>query len=133
MRRKVKKKMFKTSKAIEKFIKKEKAKKKKKEFNVNGDLFGAARKIDRWHPGRKEALKLAQTSEGFYVCCMCGDRFTRDRVHVDHIDPVVDPATGFTTWDNYYRRLFVPVDKRQVICKTDHKTKTNLENKKRRR
>ena len=104
---------------------------KKKEFNLNGYIFGALRKIWRWHPARKEALNRA--SNGLqYTCEVCYDTGDRKLVHVDHIDPVIDPVTGFTTWDNYIVRLFVTADRLQVVCKKCHKLKTDKENKIRR-
>lgn len=39
---------------------------------------------------------------------------------MDHVQPVVDPATGFTTWDNFIERLFVEVDGFRLLCKACH-------------
>ena len=44
---------------------------------------------------------------------------------MDHIIPVVDPKTGFTTWDEYIERLFVPKGGWQMLCKSCHDTKTH--------
>jgi len=130
-----------------------KCKKKRKEFNLNGYIFGALRKIDRWHPGRKEVLtrslvryetkEVFRPREGklvkikitvsFHKCENCMNVFPRKEVHVDHIIPVVDPKKGFETWDIYIKRLYVDADKRQILCKKDHHTKTQKENKIRRK
>jgi len=42
---------------------------------------------------------------------------------VDHINPVVDPHIGFTTWDEYIARMFCEVDGFQVICHDCHEVK----------
>jgi 5-methylcytosine-specific restriction endonuclease McrA len=48
----------------------------------------------------------------------------------DHIDPVV-PLSGFSSWDDIIRRLFVGEDGWQAICVTCHDKKTKEENDKR--
>lgn len=110
-------------------------KRKVKEFKLNGYIFGALRKIFRWYPERRKALKLAEVHgsvpKDTYTCAKCDQMFPKDKVQVDHINPVIDPATGFTTWDNYIARLYVPADKMQVLCKDCHLIKSNAENKKR--
>ena len=47
---------------------------------------------------------------------------------MDHIDPVVNPETGFTTFDDYIERMFCGVAGFQVLCKSCHDAKTYLEN-----
>jgi len=46
---------------------------------------------------------------------------------VDHIKPVVDPAVGFTTWDDYIERMFCEADNLQVLCKACHDAKSEEE------
>jgi 5-methylcytosine-specific restriction endonuclease McrA len=48
-----------------------------------------------------------------------------NNIFTDHIAPVVDPAEGFTTWDDFIERLLCEQDNLQVLCRTchDHKTK----------
>ncbi|CAB5222032.1 HNHc domain containing protein, partial [uncultured Caudovirales phage] len=48
-------------------------------------------------------------------------------VEVDHIKPVIDPKKGFTTWDDYIKRLFCTEDNMQTLCKPCHLAKTKLE------
>jgi len=83
-------------------------------------LFAAARKTFRWSPAKRNAVKRA-----FGKCELC-EQYA-DKLVVDHIRPVVDPETGFTTWDSYYTRLFVPESEVQAICSPCHKLKTKTE------
>lgn len=110
-------------------------KRKKKQFNLNGYIFGALRKIWRWYPEGKIALKVATlgVDDGKYSCFTCGGRFSRKEVHVDHTEPVINPATGFQGWDIYVKRLFVKANKLDILCKPCHKIKTQAENKQRRK
>lgn len=62
-----------------------------------------------------------------YRCNNCQDEFTSKDVQVDHILPVVDPKTGFTTWDDYIKRLYCTKDNLQVLCTACHKEKSKLE------
>jgi 5-methylcytosine-specific restriction endonuclease McrA len=103
-----------------------------REFNLKGYLFGSLRKIWRWSPERRLALQLAEVlgtaAKDSYQCAKCDNVFPKKLIQVDHIDPVISPATGFTTWDNYIERLFVKADKLQVLCKGCHKNKSVEEN-----
>lgn len=89
----------------------------------------------RWGPIQKAKTK-ARTKRGFYLCEGCKQEVPattlegRKRVKnilVDHILPVVDPAVGFTTWDDYIERMFVELEGLQVLCKACHTEKTNEE------
>ncbi len=51
------------------------------------------------------------------------------KLYADHISPVVDTSTGFTTWDNYIDRLFNGA--LQPLCEVCHKDKSNKEAKER--
>lgn len=76
------------------------------------------------------ALKNAKVERGVYTCAgyNCEPHRARAKdVRVDHILPVVDPATGFTTWDNFVERLFVEAPALQVLCNTCHNKKSNDE------
>lgn len=64
-----------------------------------------------------------------YKCASCKKHFLGTEVEVDHIIPVVDPFTGFTTWDDYINRLFCSADNLQVLCKPCHKKKSAKERK----
>jgi len=106
---------------------------KKKQFNLNGYIFGALRRIWRWDPARKKALERCLLFNGNYNCEKCGGRFSRKQIHVDHVFPVIHPDYGFVDWNMYIRRLFVSVEYLQVLCKKCHKEKTKEENKLRRK
>lgn len=78
----------------------------------------------------------ARVSRGKYKCAGCkktvgaskvinGKR--QPNVFVDHINPVVDPKTGFTTWDDFIERLYCEEDNLQVLCRDCHDKKTAKE------
>jgi len=91
----------------------------------------------RWGP-KQLAKKQANVERGFYMCAECNDKvpttLPRDsngkrikNIYVDHIKPVVDPATGFTTWDDFIENLYCEVDNLQVLCKQCHDIKSKEE------
>lgn len=91
----------------------------------------------RWGPMQKCKSK-ARVSRGIYECAECKEHVTttvydeekRKRVHniaIDHVDPVVDPAIGFESWDKYIERMYVEEDGFQLLCLKCHKEKTNEE------
>lgn len=75
---------------------------------------------------KKKNISTGRVTQHFR-CAMCGKDFPATQVQVDHIKPVVDPAKGFTTWDTYIKRLFCKKENFQVLCKADHKIKTQEE------
>jgi hypothetical protein len=84
-------------------------------------------------PGPKpsdEAWAKARVSYGKYQCAECKGIFGPKEVHKDHIDPVIDPATGFIDWNTWMERLDGPI---QILCIPDHKAKSKRENAKRTR
>lgn len=85
----------------------------------------------RWAP-ISEVQKEARVARGLYECASCKEHVPntyRDgmkrvkNIFVDHIDPVVDPAVGFTTWDEFIARLFCEKDNLQLLCKSCHDSK----------
>ena len=80
---------------------------------------------------RKICLNRALHVSGFYVCEVCAA--FEEKVYVDHIYPVVDPIHGWQGEPEYARRLFVPADDLQAICKKCHGRKTKGENAMRRK
>jgi hypothetical protein len=99
-------------------------------------IFGALRKASRFWPPSIAALGLAEvpgSKPKRFKCASCSKEFERSEVHRDHKNPVVDPVSGFTTWDNYIGRLLCDKDGYQILCIACHDTKTQTENKQRRK
>lgn len=92
----------------------------------------------KWGP-INQCTKDARVSRGVYLCAGCKEEITKttldpetrkrvNNVHVDHIEPVVDPEEGFTTWDECIERMFSEVENLQVLCTPCHKAITAEEN-----
>lgn len=62
-----------------------------------------------------------------YKCAKCLDSFPAKEIDIDHIDPIVPVETGFTTWDDFIKRLFCPVEQLQALCRVCHKEKSASE------
>jgi len=96
----------------------------------------------RWAP-KSDVKKEGKVSRGIYECASCkqhvpvtvptitkeGKRKRVNNVFVDHIEPIVDPAVGFTTWDEYIERMFCEKDNLQLLCKECHDIKSKEETK----
>ncbi len=89
----------------------------------------------KWGP-KNEALKRSRVSRGIYRCECCGEEMPasvkvdgrrKKNVHADHIEPVINPETGFTTWDEVVVRMFCEEDGFQILCTDCHAIKTNEE------
>jgi 5-methylcytosine-specific restriction endonuclease McrA len=90
----------------------------------------------RWPP-KFEALKAAKRGKKVnnktgriaehYLCCECGGEFPAKDVQVDHINAVINPNTGFTSWDDVIIRMFCEIEGYQILCKPCHKAKSNIE------
>lgn len=89
----------------------------------------------RWGP-KHEVKKAARVERGIYLCNSCQtegpatvkiDGKRKDNAVVDHINPIVDPNVGFTSWDEYIKRMFCEADNLQVLCRECHETKSNAE------
>lgn len=84
-----------------------------------------------WH-GRLEAKKRCkiESKPGWFKCEECYAE--REKIEIDHINPVILPEVGFVTWDDYIASKFVEADKLRGLCRECHKQKTQKENKVRR-
>lgn len=92
----------------------------------------------RWPP-KYETLAEAKTEKKInestgrlaqhYRCAACKKEFTQKNVQVDHINPVIDPAIGFETWDKFIERLYCDKENLQTLCTSCHKKKTLKEKK----
>jgi len=90
----------------------------------------------RWPPkykalnAAKQGKKINEASGRLaehYRCAACQGSFPAKNIQVDHITPVIDPVVGFTTWDDVVKRMFCEKDNFQILCRTCHKEKTDLE------
>lgn len=98
---------------------------------IKNNLRSATRK---WAP-IQQCKKRAHVSRGLYKCEGCGsevpltiyDEDKRKRVKnifIDHIIPIIDPAVGFTTWDECIERMFCDSSNLQLLCGDCHKVKS---------
>ena len=97
----------------------------------------ALRAASRRWPVKYKALKAAFAGRQVnaktgklamhYKCAKCKKLFVAADVQVDHVQPVVDPKKGFVGWDVYVDRMFCEIENLQVLCKADHKIKTDQE------
>jgi hypothetical protein len=101
---------------------------------VKNQLRSATRK---WKP-IQDCKKNAKVGYGEYKCECCGEVvpptiFDVDKgkrvtnIFVDHIDPVVDPAIGWVSWDSVVEGLFCEADNLQLLCGRCHKIKSQEE------
>jgi len=94
----------------------------------------------RWSP-KQTCIKSARVRRGFYRCEECqelvpatlpppdGKKKRIKNIVADHIDPIVPPETGFTTYDDWIERCFVEIEGYQALCHKCHTIKTNEERK----
>lgn len=73
--------------------------------------------------GKKINVLTGRVAE-HYDCAHCHNHFPAKHVSVDHIRPIVDPAIGFTNWDDTIERMYCEKDGLQVLCKPCHDAKT---------
>ena len=119
-------------------VKKPRVKKvKTPEQIINGYIFGALHKIWRWSKPRRECLAISKIFDSsrqgdWHTCAKCDGIFPKDGVQVDHINPVVDPSTGFVDWNTYIQRLlYISTKDLQTLCKSCHSSKSTEENSRR--
>lgn len=87
----------------------------------------------RWGP-KYACIRKAYVRDGInprtghkcklHLCPVCKQLFPQNMMKADHIVPVVGKE-GFTTWDDFIKRLFVEVDGFQAMCKGCHQIRTN--------
>jgi hypothetical protein len=100
---------------------------------IKGALRSAS---NRWGP-KFAAKKAAWVRRGIYLCAgykcpphevpasFVNEKGKRENnIFCDHIDPVIDPVTGFVSWDSVIERLFVEKEGLQLLCASCHQTKT---------
>lgn len=97
-------------------------------FNLKSFLIHGLRRLSYRYPPRHAAYNAAKSGRNQYHCINHPEKiFKRKEVQLDHIQPVVDPETGFTTFDDYITRLFCDESGFQVLCIPCHKKKTEKE------
>lgn len=106
------------------------------EARFKGFVMSALRRTTmRWGP-IATCLKRARTGRNEYTCAECRttvpstikvDGRRVKFIHVDHIQPIIDPEIGFEGWDVLVDRLFCEADNLQALCGTCHEEKTNNE------
>ena len=69
-------------------------------------------------PGKTARLVFHAT------CAKCGELFPETETAVDHIQPIVDPAVGFESWDKFIENLYCEEEGLQVLCLECHLIKT---------
>lgn len=99
-------------------------------------VVGNLRRVSQKWPPIGECLRAARVARGEYLCAKCQevvpattkvDGKRVKNVHVDHINPVIDPALGWDGFDSFVQRLFCEPDNLQVLCDACHKVKTDNE------
>ena len=98
-----------------------------KTFNLKSFIIATLRRASYRLPSRNEAKKKARISRGLYRCSNCKGEFKQDQIKLDHIHPVVDVKTGFTSWDDYISRMFPDESGFQALCEQCHNIKSKLE------
>lgn len=81
----------------------------------------------RWY-ARNEVFKRQRVGPNQFTCQMCGAVFPRDKMHVDHIEPVMSVRDSWQGWDVYIERLFVKPEQLQLLDEICHASKTLVEN-----
>lgn len=95
-------------------------------FLYNFVMQSLRRATYRWPFGHM-AMKKQWRNRGLYECEVCKKCHGPKDVQKDHIESVI-PYTGFKSWDETIKRMFVKSDQYQILCIRDHEIKTNLEN-----
>lgn len=112
------------------------------ESRYNNFIKGALRNASiRWGP-RNAVKKAANVKRGFYLCAgydrdkhivpaslppKKGNKKRINNAVVDHIYPVINPSTGFVSWDDTIERMFCEVEGLQILCYECHNNKTDEE------
>lgn len=105
-------------------------------------IISALRSASNRYPPKYECLNAAKVGKKVnkatgrlaehYKCAACEKLFVAKDVHVDHIEPVVSPLTGFVDWNTFIERLFYcPLTNLQVLCRICHRLKISEERKER--
>lgn len=109
------------------------------EARYNGFIKSALRNASMKWPPKNAVKKAARVERGVYECAgykrdphhvpaslppKPGNKRRINNAVVDHINPVIDPETGFISWDEVIERMFCEADGLQVLCHDCHTKKT---------
>lgn len=85
----------------------------------------------------EDALSKKKGPRGgkYYECATCGKSFPRNKVILDHINPVVPVTIAAKDMDlmDIHNNIFCGADNLQILCKKCSTIKTNKENTERRK
>lgn len=95
---------------------------RKKQFVINI----LRRATYKW-PERWIAEKRSKLERNTYYCEDCGVISGKSGTQIDHHIPVVDPNTGFTTFDDYIERMFCDASNLRRLCISCHEAKSARE------
>lgn len=70
----------------------------------------------------------ARVGYGKYKCAHCNGIFGPTEVQRDHVQPVIDPFTGFVDWNTFHERVEPSVEGWSILCKPCHHKKSAAEN-----
>lgn len=95
---------------------------------------GLRAKFNKWPPKwecykENRRVVTGKRHKYEYQCAACGDWWTAKDVEIDHITPA-GSLRNYSELSPFVRKLFVPKNKLQVLCKACHKKKTAEERKK---
>lgn len=82
--------------------------------------------LARAYEGKQVNSKTGRVGN-HYRCNGCKGVFPSSEVQADHINPVIDPLVGFTTWDSVIERMFCETEGFQILCKPCHNNKSSAE------
>jgi len=81
---------------------------------------------------RTAAKARARTGYGRYKCALCGtDGLPATALQLDHVQPIINPDTGWVSYDNWIERAVVDAQGYSFICIPCHKAKSVSENRQR--
>ncbi len=89
-------------------------------------IVSAIRRLWFYSFQRREAVKRCKEGK-FYRCEKC--KKLNEKIQVDHINPTVNPETGWDGYDGFITRMFCPSDQLKNLCHGCHKVLTDSQNK----
>lgn len=116
---------------------------------IRRSLISHARRLSlSWEP-RTIAKNKCKVDAALHKCTKCGvlayegksdknyeayvqkynsETVLYEGIKMDHIQPIVDPFEGSSTWDSFFENLFCAEDNYRGLCVLCHDLKTKAEN-----